>query len=152
MQLVRNRAALEHVFVGENHFTVALTIGPLQDLEEILDCGVSEIFTKFMQGRWSSKELQHVIRLGLIGGGMDTEAAYDLVNRHVVSGDLLEYVVVATALLQASLAGVKGDPVGEPAQEGEPMPVAETPPAESSGRKSTSSAARRATRSTKSAK
>lgn len=151
MQEVRNRAALEHVFIGEGYFTIALPIGPLQDLEEILDCGVSVIFTRFAQGTYTSKDLQHTIRLGLVGGGMDIEAAYDLVNRHVVSGYLAKYVIYATALLQAALVGVREDPVGEPGTEGEQTP-AETPPAKSSGRKSTNSAAPQASRSKKSEK
>ena len=107
-------ATLENVFVGEGRHHLSLPIGPLQDLETILDLGLPAILNRFLTLTWRSKDVIHTIRLGLIGGGMSPRDALDLVESHVVSAFLGEYAKTASVLLQAAMFGIADDPVGEP--------------------------------------
>jgi hypothetical protein len=147
MQANNRTASLHNVFVGNGRYTLSLPIGPLQDLEDALGLGVSEILIKLAHNTWRSRHIVGIVQYGLIGGGMNPEAAFDLVNSYVVSGYLSQYAQVAMALIQAALVGIAADPVGEP----QPTEV-ETTTDQSNGPVSTKSAARRASPRKKSEK
>jgi Phage tail tube protein, GTA-gp10 len=65
------------------------------------------------QNRWRVDDVAHVLRVGLIGGGMPAPQAVDLVTRHIDEWPLIESALVAQAVIMAALAGSQDDPVGK---------------------------------------
>lgn len=96
---------------GEHKFRLA--IGQLRDLEEKTKVGPFELFEKLRLNRWRVDDLAHVLRVGLVGGGMSAPAAVDLVTRHIDEWPLVESALVAQAVLLAALVGSEADPAGK---------------------------------------
>lgn len=103
---------------GDGQHTFRLAIGQLRDLEEKTKVGPFELFEKLRTNRWRVDDLAHVIRVGLIGGGMPTPQAVDLVTRHIDEWPLVESALVAQAVMLAALVGSQDDPAGKEAAAG----------------------------------
>ena len=85
--------------------------------------GFGLIWARVMGGRWYLSDIYNIIRLGLIGGGMDPVEARRLVSSYVegfpISGNPPKPgcpLSVAQAVLAAAIVGVEA---GEEADEGE---------------------------------
>lgn len=96
---------------GEHDFT--LRIGELRALQTATDCGPGYLFSKLQDGRWRVDDLLHTIRCGLIGGGMESEAAGKLVNEVADNTPLMPLTQTAFLILAAALIGEEHDPLGE---------------------------------------
>ncbi len=102
---------------GEHEF--ALAIGQLRALQERCDAGPMHILQRLATGMWRVDDVIQPIRLGLEGGGMDKGEALRLSRQFVEDRPLTESVLLAHAVLQATLFGEGDDPVGESAGGGE---------------------------------
>jgi hypothetical protein len=98
---------------GDGQHTFRLAIGQLRDLEEKTKVGPFELFERLRLNRWKVDDLAHVLRVGLIGGGMSAPSAVDLVTRHIDEWPLVESAMVAQAVLLAALVGSEADPAGK---------------------------------------
>jgi hypothetical protein len=103
---------------GEHDFL--LEIGHLRALQDACDAGPEQIFKRLGDGSWRVDDIFQTVRLGLIGGGMDSKAAADLVSKMFQSHPIMTFRNVARLVLMASLVGDPDDPVGE--REGETAP------------------------------
>jgi len=159
-----SRTALIRVFFGEGDFDFRLAIGQLEELEEsrlaVLaglglpagEASVQKVLERLGAGSALIGEIKAVLRLGLIGAGMDKQEASRLVGRHVVGGDLQRCCMTAFAVLSAAWIGAANDPpegkAAAPAK-GERRGRAKassSPTEQPDGASSTGSAARSATR------
>lgn len=127
-----SRDAGIRLFLGEGEFDFALRIGELRLLEESRsrslaahgfspgEACLERMLGRLIGGGWLIEEVREILRLGLVGGGMRKERAYDLVERHVAPPDLMACASTAYAVLAAALVGSPedqpggGDPSGEP--------------------------------------
>lgn len=103
---------------GEHPFRVA-TYGQMRLLQETCDAGPQEILQRLMGGRWRVDDVREVIRIGLIGGGMESEKAMALVKVTIDdSANWTEFATLAKGILLAGLlAGsqaAQDEPVGKP--------------------------------------
>lgn len=96
---------------GEHRF--ALPIGAMRALEKARDAGANYILTRFVAGQWFVDDVYDVVRLGLVGGGMDEKEARTLADENVGYGRYLEHVPLAIEVLKEALIGEEDDPVGE---------------------------------------
>lgn len=113
----RSRSAtIENVFVGEGHFDLALRIGELITLQEKTGVGPYVLANRLIAGEWRVEDVTETIRLGLIGGGMDNRAAYDLVTRNITPGNIYPYAVTAGEVVLAAILGVDDE---QPEADGE---------------------------------
>lgn len=96
---------------GEHRFRLA--IGQLEELEQITKIGPFELFEKMLRKQWRVGEVRHVIRIGLIGGGMGPADAVALVDRYISEWPWTESVGVALHILTAALVGSEADPAGK---------------------------------------
>ena len=96
---------------GEHRF--ALPIGAMRALEKARDAGANFILTRFVTGQWFVDDVYEVVRLGLVGGGMDEKEARKLADENVGYGRYFEHVPLATELLKDALMGDEDDPAGE---------------------------------------
>lgn len=103
---------------GDGQHNFRLAIGQLRDLEEKTKVGPFELFERLRLNRWKVDDLAHVLRTGLIGGGMPAPQAVDLVTRHIDEWPLVESALVAQAVMLAALVGSQDDPAGKAAAAG----------------------------------
>lgn len=100
---------------GEHTFCIA-KIGLLLDLEAKCNAPVGAIYERLLAGRWAVHDVREVIRLGLIGGGMEQHVALATVQRAIDNGfPLSQHVLIAVQILAAAIVGVEGDDVGKKA-------------------------------------
>lgn len=105
-------------WVGGEH-TFALRLGNLRAVQKHCDAGPEEILQRIMVGNWRVDDLFETIRQGLLGGGMSTSEASELVTGMMSRHPLTEFKLTAQGILAAALIGVEDDMPGE--QEGEAL-------------------------------
>lgn len=71
---------------GEEERLFRLGMDQLFALEEKCGSPFAELHDRLMERRWSVREVSEVLRLGLIGGGLEPRAAKELVERACVPG------------------------------------------------------------------
>lgn len=96
---------------GEHPFF--LYLGELRALQTATDCGPEELLLRIRAGRWRLDDLTHVLRLGLIGGGMDRTAAQRLVAGLVDQHPLLAFKPTAIEIMLHVLSGPEDDQPGK---------------------------------------
>lgn len=103
--------------------TFCLTeIGQVYELQDKCRAGWGEIYLRVNAGTWSIQMIRETIRLGLIGGGMDSVRAQLAIELHVDppwpatgpdSAKLGKAAILAAEILNASTVGVEGEEVGK---------------------------------------
>lgn len=117
-------ATLENVFVGEGYFDLALRIGELTTLQEKTGVGPYVLANRILTGEWRVEDIIETIRLALIGGGLDQRAAFDLVTRNIVPGNIFPYVSTAGEVVLAAIMGVDDEQPDTEEDEGDdPFPL-----------------------------
>lgn len=96
---------------GENDFL--LHIKELRALQTATDCGPGLLFKRLGDGDWLVDDLLHVLRLGLIGGGMPEGEASKLIGDVVDNTPLLSLSTTAYLVLSNALVGEDHDQLGE---------------------------------------
>lgn len=115
---------------GEHAFR--LRLGELQALQEKCDAGPEMVLQRIRLGVWQVNDLFETIRLGLIGGGMDRDAARRMVIDSFERTPLMEFKTPAIEVLAAALIGVPDDPAGGASPAGDPTPTTDATAAGSS--------------------
>lgn len=114
-----SRSARVTRFFGGEDRVFALRIGEAEELQETFDCGLLPLATRV--AAVDVRAVREVLRLGLIGGGMEgpgeRERAARLVRRHLVPGELVAAADVALAAINAACRGAEDERLGEPAGE-----------------------------------
>lgn len=105
---------------GEDTFCLA-PIGQILDLEDKCRAGLGTIMSRLADANWYVGDVRHVIRLGLVGAGMDPAAAHRVVERHVVA-PLAECVLLAYEIVSAVIVAPEGQQPGKPAADREMAP------------------------------
>lgn len=93
--------------------TFRLGIGQLRELQEATGIGPLRLLNRIKTGDWQVGDLTNTIRIGLIGGGTDSNSALALVAAYVENRPLIESVVPAARILMAALFGPTEDPAGK---------------------------------------
>ncbi|MEM9965010.1 MAG: gene transfer agent family protein [Asticcacaulis sp.] len=99
------RSAKVNVFFGDGKHDFQLDIPRLEELQEKVDLGPEALARAIASGNWRAEHLRETIRLGLIGAGMEPEAAFKLVERYAGAGYLSGCKSVAYEILMAAMAG-----------------------------------------------
>jgi hypothetical protein len=102
-----------HQFFGDAVHAFHLTGDLIVELERRVGCGVGNIFRRFLGVDFGYAELTEVLRLGLIGGGMDAKDAATLVNLYANRLSILELYNIALPVLEALMNGASVQPVAK---------------------------------------
>lgn len=95
---------------ADDDYVFRLAWGEIVKLQEATGCGAQFILDR-MEGRllphdsWHIEDVSHIIRLGLIGGGLEPAKALKLVRHYVESRPPMENFRYAHAILMAGLFG-----------------------------------------------
>lgn len=98
---------------GDGEYVFRLPIGQLEELQEKCDAGPPLIYQRLSSQTWHVHDVRETIRLGLIGGGLKPPQALKLVKRYVDEQPLIDNVLIARAVLHASLFGVEDEQPGK---------------------------------------
>lgn len=104
---------------ADGNFPFALPLAQLEELQTLCDAGPMVIAQRLEHGMWTSKEVYHTLRLGLVGGGMSPIDAMRKTRLYVLDRPWLENVLPALAVMQAVLVGKPDEPVGKSPADGE---------------------------------
>jgi hypothetical protein len=95
---------------ADGTYLFALKWAQIIELQEQLDAGPYFVLSRLSDGTWRAGDISHVIRLGLIGGGMEPVAALKKVRAYVEDRPPLENIIVAQAVLSAGVIGAPDEP------------------------------------------
>lgn len=109
-----SRSARAKLFFADREHEFGLQIAEAEELQELTGFGPQALWKRAASGDWGPKELVETIRLGLVGGGMDKEKAWRLVERHVRPGYFAYCAILAETILKLAIWGVEEEPLGEP--------------------------------------
>ncbi|WP_323455120.1 gene transfer agent family protein [Rhizobium sp. Root491] len=96
---------------GTHSFRLAW--GQLAELQEKCDAGPYVVLQRLHSGAWRIEDIANIIRLGLIGGGMEPSLALKLARRYVEERPPMENLIPAQVILSAGLTGALDEKVGE---------------------------------------
>lgn len=94
-------------FFGDGEHVFALTDPMIAELERLTDTGIGVVFNRLMANTFHHDDLRHIIRLGLIGGGMNPEQALRLVETYAKDRPINEVLPLALDVLSARWLGVE---------------------------------------------
>lgn len=98
---------------ADGRYGFRLAWGELIKLQEACDTGPFVIYGRLQDGSWRVEDISHVIRLGLIGGGLEPGKALTLVRSYVESRPPLENRTLAIGVLSAALMGAPDEKPGK---------------------------------------
>ena len=90
---------------ADGDYAFRLAWGQLIELQEKCDAGPFVILGRLLEGAWKVEDISNVIRLGLIGGGMEPIKALKLVRNYVEDRPPTENLLFAQAILSAAIMG-----------------------------------------------
>ncbi len=96
---------------GTHSFRLAW--GQLAELQEKCDAGPYVVLQRLHSGAWRIEDISNIIRLGLIGGGMEPSPALKLTRAYVEARPPMENIIPAQVILSAALTGAPEEKVGE---------------------------------------
>lgn len=96
-----------NAFFGNRERSFCLTDAMLAELERIANLGVGALYYQFVNGAYPANLLREVIRLGLVGAGMDPEEAKRLCDAYAANRPLSETFPLAFEILDARWSGVE---------------------------------------------
>ncbi|HRP26018.1 gene transfer agent family protein [Thauera sp.] len=115
---------------ADGTYRFCLRYGELMELQEKTDAGPVWVLNRLMlptaENRgWRVEDIVHVLRLGLIGGGMKPSDALRLVRTYVEARPPMECLLHAQAVLSAALMGAPDEAQKKSAAEPGSQPASE---------------------------
>lgn len=90
-----------------------IRIGEMLQLQEACGTGIGAIYFRLVGGQFRIEDVQHTLRLGLIGGGHDPSKARILVQQQIEAVPLMQSQLVAAEILETLFSGVDPAPDGD---------------------------------------
>lgn len=90
---------------GDGTYVFRLAWAQLIQLQEACDAGPQMILQRLGDNSWRVEYISHILRLGLIGGGLEPVKALKLVREYVEARPPLENFLYAQAVLSIGLLG-----------------------------------------------
>lgn len=98
---------------GDGTHSFRLAWGQLASLQEACDAGPYVVLQRLHSGEWRVEDISNIIRLGLIGGGLEPSPALKLTRTYVEARPPMESLIPAQVILSAALMGAPEEAVGE---------------------------------------
>jgi len=94
-------------FFGDAEHTFCLTDPMIEELERLTGSGIGALFIRLVGNQFHIGDIMSVIRLGLIGAGMDPKRAQELVSTYAANRPFGEIFPLAIDVLTARWAGAE---------------------------------------------
>jgi hypothetical protein len=102
-------------FFGDAEHTFKLTDDMIAELERLTGVGIGALYQRAVAMQFSAADLTNIIRLGLIGGGMNPQQAKTLTDTYAVNRPMSETFPVALDILDARWNGTPSKTESAPA-------------------------------------
>lgn len=109
-----SRAAEVTLLWGGEERLFRLPIGRVRAIQEKCDAGLPELLRRYITQSWMIDDVREVILQGLIGGGLDNQAATKAVLAYFDDTPIQPHITVAQAVVAAAIVGVDDEDLGEP--------------------------------------
>lgn len=112
-RIVRFLGDAEHAFcIGK--------IAHAEELQENLGAGPFEIYQRIATYTWKVRDIPEVLRIALIGGGMEPQKAASLIGRYVTAADVPmgQHAALAEEVMRAAVIGIEDEPLKKDQGEG----------------------------------
>ncbi|MGB6119580.1 MAG: gene transfer agent family protein [Mesorhizobium sp.] len=96
-------------FLGDGEHAFALPYPLIEELQRTTGASIGVLFTRVRTLAFAIGDIAETIRLGLIGGGLTPEAAFQLVETYVKPRPLAETLPVAMSILEVVWFGTPAD-------------------------------------------
>lgn len=100
-----NDQITHRAFFGDGEHDFCLTDPMLAELEKISGLGVGALYFQMLNLAYPAENLREVIRLGLVGGGMNPEQAKRLCDAYAVNRPIAEVLGLAFEIMSARWTG-----------------------------------------------
>ena len=94
-------------FFGDAAQRFCLTDDMIAELERLAGVGIGALYLRLVSSTFNGADLVQIIRLGLIGGGMNPAAAMQLVETYARNRPMAEVFPLALDILDARWSGVQ---------------------------------------------
>lgn len=108
-----SRAAEARLHWGGEERLFRLPIGRVRAIQEKCDAGLPELLRRYITQSWMIDDVREVILQGLIGGGLDNQAATKAVLAYFDDTPIQPHITVAQAVVGAAIVGVDDEDLGE---------------------------------------
>lgn len=108
-----NDLITHRAFFGDGEYAFTLTDPMLAELENITGLGAGALYFQMLNLAYPSEYLREIIRLGLIGGGMNPEKAKRLCDAYGANRPLAETLALAWEIMAARWTGSAKDETAE---------------------------------------
>ncbi|PAU98957.1 gene transfer agent family protein [Paracoccus salipaludis] len=95
----------DRAFFGDADHDFHLTDAMIEELERITGAGIGTLYLRVAHSQYHARELVEIIRLGLIGGGMNPQRAAELAATYAKDRPLAEIFGLALDVLDALFSG-----------------------------------------------
>jgi hypothetical protein len=109
-----SRSAQIELDWADGTYTFRLAWKELGLLQEACDAGPLVVLSRLQDGTWRIDDISHVLRLGLIGGGMSPAEALKKIRAYVMDRVPAENALAAQVVLAAACYGAPEESVGNP--------------------------------------
>jgi len=99
---------------ADGTYSFRLGWGDLAKLQEACDAGPLMVLDRLDSVAWRVEDISNVIRLGLIGGGMEPASALKKVRAYVEDRPPAESLLIARAVLSCGCYGAPEEALGNP--------------------------------------
>ncbi|HHW34344.1 MAG TPA: gene transfer agent family protein [Paracoccus solventivorans] len=96
-------------FFGDAEYRFCLTDAVIPELERLTGSGIGTLFVRLVANQFHLGDLTSIIRLGLIGGGMDPQRAQELVSTYAVNVPFDQIFPLAVDVLTARWTGAEAE-------------------------------------------
>lgn len=98
---------------GDGEHRWRLRIRDLREIESTLDLGIYQLHERIARQQWRVRDLETIVRLALIGGGMEAPAATRMIAAEMDRWPLLETAAACQAVVLLALTGPQRQHTGQ---------------------------------------
>ncbi|WP_461344464.1 gene transfer agent family protein [Brevundimonas sp. GN22] len=109
-----SRAAEVTLPFGGEERLFRLPIARLRALQEKTDCGPMELIQRYSAGTWRLDDVREAILQGLIGGGLNSHEATQVIMGHFDDTPIFPHVTIAQAIVASAVIGVDDEQLEKP--------------------------------------
>ncbi|MGN7960891.1 gene transfer agent family protein [Brucella sp. 22210] len=101
-------------FIGDSERSLKILPEHIEELEKLTGAAIGVLYGRVMSAQFHFADLLTIVRLGLIGGGMDDREAWNLTDTYVKTRPVMQTLPIALDLIEQIWSGetVSGDEQG----------------------------------------
>ncbi|RAH97625.1 gene transfer agent family protein [Acuticoccus sediminis] len=100
-------------FFGDGEYEFALTLSLIEEIERQTDLGLPSLARSLLADSWRARDVKTILRLSLVGGGLDPERATSIIEAYMLPTGLTKCALIALVTLSDLMGAVDDDDTEE---------------------------------------